>query len=163
MLLEEFDKQVSVFAESLARRLARRKMLGAAVKGAVATIAAATIGQFTNIGQAFAVSCTCDDNWTTGVPCDSIGYHCSPSSYCPSGCAVCCCNDCGGWCNYPSGSWVSCQGLGTCGNGYKICTDCKCAGSCNHKCTCLSQCICCSCCKKEDVQAEMRRLATLSA
>lgn len=163
-MLEEFDKQVSVFTESLARRLARRKMLGTAVKGAVAAIAAATIGQFTNLRQAFAVSCTCDDNWTNGVPCDNIGHSC-PSSGCPSGCSVCCCNDCNGWCNYPSGSWTSCSGLGKCGNGYKICTDCKCGNPCTkqNRCTCLSQCICCNCCTKADVQAEMRRLAASSA
>ncbi len=53
-MLENFDKDISVLTESLARSLGRRKMIGTTVKGLTAAIVAATLGQFTNIGQAFA-------------------------------------------------------------------------------------------------------------
>lgn len=162
-MLEDFDKNISIAAESLARKLNRRKMMTNTIKGVFATVAAATIGQFANIGQAFAVSCTCDDNWTNGSPCNNIGYPCPSTTGCPSGCAVCTNNDCGGWCNYSTGSWISCTGLGTCGNGYKKCVDCKCAGTCSKKCTCLGPCICCNCCSAQDIRDEMHRLAALSA
>jgi len=162
-MLEDFDKHVSILSESLARMLSRRKMVGSTIKGVFATVAAATAGQLTNVGEAFASHhCTCDDNWTVGKPCANLGHTCPHHSGCPQGCVVCHSNDCGGWCNWSTGKWVSCHGLGTCGKGYKICTDCKCL-HCSHKCTCLSQCICCSCCTSADVRNEMERLAAVGA
>lgn len=160
-MLENFDKNVSIFTESLARALSRRKMMGTTVKGIFATVAAATLGQFTNVGDAFAVTCTCDEGWTTGSPCTSIGFPCPPHG-CPSGCVTCYTGDCGGWCIYNTGKWVSCSGLGKCGKGYKVCRDCKCP-DCNHKCTCLSATICRYCCTAQDVKAEVQRLAALGA
>lgn len=153
-MLEEFDKQISVWAESFARNYNRRKMVGTTVKGLFATVAAATVGQLVNAGQAFAATCTCDDGWTTGKPCGHWGFPCphntSLTDGCPSNCSVCKSTDsthgCKGWCNYTSGHWVSCTGCGTSGKGYKLCWDCHCPpGACfqngHHPCSCLSGCI----------------------
>lgn len=158
-MLDEFDRELSALMESLARLLSRRKMIGTVIRGISAAAVAAALGQFTNIGRAFAQECTCqcDDCWTSGQPCQ----YCPASANCPSGCEVCVNNDCNGWCDYPTGRWVAynCSNLGTCHVGYKMCTDCKCNNTCNDKCTCLSACICCNCCTAEDVRAEMHRLA----
>src|SRR5574337_1838818 len=112
-MLEEFDKQISIWSESFARKFNRRKMVGGAVKGVVATIAAATVGQLANFGEAFAATCTCDDGWTTGHPCGHYGFPCPHNASlvdgCPSGCSVCMHPSCGGWCTYTSGHWVSCS------------------------------------------------------
>jgi hypothetical protein len=140
-MLEGFDKHISVFTESLARKLDRRKMIRTSVTGLFTTVAAVTVGQLTNVGQAFAATCTCDNNWTNGHPCNTIGHAC-PSNGCPSGCSVCHNNDCGGWCNWSSGHWVSCSHQGASGKGYRLCWDCKCT-TCKHKCSCLSSCINC--------------------
>ncbi len=162
-MLENFDKDISVLTESLARSLGRRKMIGTTVRGLTAAIVAATLGQFTNIGQAFAqeCKCQCDECWTNGQPCQFC-----PTTGCPSNCQVCTSSSGCIFCGYASGHWVAyqCTGLGTCHNGYKICTDCKCKNShgqydCNYTCTCLSACICCNCCTPQDVKAEMERLA----
>jgi hypothetical protein len=141
-MLEDFDKQVSVFTESVVRRLSRRKMVTRTVKGLFATVALAAIGQGTGLTKAFAANpCTCDDGWTTGHLCNYYGYKC-PSNGCPSGCSLCHSNDCGGWCNWSSGQWVSCSHQGHSGRGYKLCWDCKCT-TCTNKCSCLSQCFGC--------------------
>ncbi len=96
-MLEDFDKHVSILSESLARMLSRRKMVGSTIKGVFATVAAATAGQLTNVGEAFASHhCTCDDNWTLGKPCANLGHTCPHHSGCPQGCVVCHSNDCGG-------------------------------------------------------------------
>ena len=166
-MLEDFDKNVSTLSESLARVIDRRKMLGTTVKGLSAVVVAAALGQFTNLGRAFANNCycECDDCWSTGQPCGNIGFTCPVdlSAKCPSSCSICIAYDCGGWCDYNNGSWIAyeCYNLGSCQKGYKLCTDCKCP-DCNHKCTCLSTCICCSCCTVQDVRAEMRRIDALS-
>ena len=161
-MLENFDKSISILSEAFARVLSRRKMVATTVKGLFATLVAATLGQFLNVGEAFAITCTCDENWTTGSPCTNIGYPC-PSYGCPSGCTTCTSYDwCGGWCDYSNGKWVSCSGFGPCGKGYKVCRDCKCP-DCNTKCTCLSHIVCYNCCTPQDVKAEMQRLAAMSA
>lgn len=161
-MLEDFDKRVSVLSESLARVFNRRKVASNTVKGLFATIAAATLGQFIGVGKASAsCTCTCDDCWTTGHSCNYYGYPC-PSHYCPSGCTTCTSSDwCGGWCDYSTGKWVSCSGLGVCGQGYRVCRDCKCP-NCSLKCTCLSAITCYYCCTPADVKAEAERIAALS-
>lgn len=142
-MLEEFDKQISVWSESFARKFNRRKVVGGAVKGVVATVAAATVGQLANFGEAFAATCTCDENWTQGHPCNYWGYPC-PSDGCPSKMEVCTKPMCGGWCDYSNGHWVSCSGLGTNHKGYKLCWDCTLkTNPCHPKCSCLSACIGC--------------------
>jgi hypothetical protein len=157
-MLEELDEHLSMLSESLARRLNRRKALVNTAKGLFATVTGITLGQLTNITNAFAVTCDC--HWAQGHQCACGGT----GSQCPSNCTTCTnSNWCNGVCNYPNGHWVSCSGLGTCGNGYKICIDCQCP-NCSYLCTCLSTCICCNCCNPKDVEAEMRRVtAALSA
>jgi len=161
-MLEDLDKGVSIVSESIARVLSRRKMVRNSVKGLFATVAAATLGQFIGLSEADAsCHCTCDDCWTTGHSCNFYGHPCPPH-YCPSGCTTCTSlNWCGGWCNYRSGKWVSCYGLGVCGKGYRICRDCKCP-TCRVKCTCRSAIVCYSCCTAADVKTEMGRIAALS-
>ena len=150
-MLEELDEHLSMLSESLARRLNRRKALVNTAKGLFAAVTGIALGQLTSITNAFAVSCTCTGNICT---CDG-----GTGTSCPSGCTTCTSSSgCGSYCDHSNGYWVSCSGLGKCGNGYKICIDCKC-GSCSNLCTCLSACICCGCCNPKDVEAEMRRVA----
>ena len=165
-MLEGIDKHISVLTESLARALSRRKVIEAGVKGVFATIAAGALGQLVDIKQAFAgCTCECDDCWTQGNPCNDFGHNCPTGAQggCPSGCSICTSSDyCGGFCGYPSGYWVSCSGLCACHGGYRLCTDCKCP-NCSVTCTCLSGIFCCNCCTRQDVEAEMRRVAALYA
>jgi hypothetical protein len=164
-MFEEFDKQTSIVVESLARLITRRRVVTNSLKGVAAVVAGASLGTFIDFRDAFAAGCTC--NWYNGsgnANCPSHpGCNSSGSASCPSGCSPCTSSDVcrdsqGYYCNYSSGSWTSCTGQGSCGNGYRICIDCKCP-NCSYVCTCLSNCICCNCCKEADVENEMRRLA----
>lgn len=151
-MLEELDKRISTFTESVTRRISRRKALANTTKGLFATIAGIAFGELSNIKNAFASSCNC-----TGHICACGGNGLT----CPSNCTTCTSSDwCNGYCDHPNGYWVSCSGLGRCGNGYYVCIDCKCPG-CNNTCTCLAGCFCCNCCNHADVEAEMRRVAAL--
>lgn len=168
-LLESVDENVSRIAEEVARQLTRRQALITGVKGLTALVAAVTAGRFVAVTDAFAVTCTC--NWLplgSGTDCYGHGYGTCPyGGGCPSGCSPCtgqtCCAGYGGcysWqccCIYSGGQWVSCNSLGTCGLGYRLCTDCTCP-NCAHTCTCRSGIICGNCCTPGDVQAEMARL-----
>lgn len=163
-MFDEFDKQVSILSEAIVRSMSRRRMLGTTVKGTIITLAGASLGVFTGLRDAFAAGCSC--NWYNGsgnANCPSWPNPCNGGGViCPSGCSPCTSSDVcrdsqGYYCNYPSASWTSCTGQGRCGNGYKICVDCKCP-NCSYVCTCLSNCICCNCCRPEDVEIEMRRL-----
>lgn len=156
-MFEDFDKRVSVLSESFARMLSRRRVAGMTVKGLFATVAGATLGQVTGGAANASCYCTCDDCWTVGHHCDHIGFPCPPHN-CPTGCVTCHSGDCGGWCNWQSGKWVACSGLGKCGKGYRYCRDCKCP-HCSHKCTCRSAITCENCCTAQDVRNEMERLA----
>lgn len=166
-MLEDLDKNISLLTESVARSLGRRRLLVNTAKGLFATAASLTLGQLTNLKDAFAVTCTC--NWACNS--DGKNTNCAkqggcPRTGCPSNCSICTTSSgCGTVCNYSGGYWVSCSGLCTCGGGYRLCTDCKCHNSCScpNVCTCLSQIFCCNCCKKSDVEAEMRRIAALYA
>ncbi len=159
MTLDDLDKHISIVTESVARALSRRTVLARATKGLVATIAGVTLGELMNVREAFAVSCNCHP--ANGTYCS----NCPNGVGCPSGCSACTGTDyCGGWCTWDHGWWLSCSGLGSCGNGYRICTDCKCpnCGSNNTSvCTCLSAIICQNCCTREQVAAEARRLAAM--
>jgi hypothetical protein len=168
--LAALDKRTSEFTEDLARSLSRRQLLTRTTKAAVAALAAMSLGTFSGIKSAFAITCNC--NWlppNIGTSCYGQGLGSCPlnSPWCPSGCSVCtsssCCNSkCGSCCcNYSGGQWISCQGFGTCGLGYKLCTDCKCS-TCSTLCTCLSGVQCFGCCTPAQVQAEMRSQGLLN-
>lgn len=154
MINKDSDKLISIFTESIVRGIQRRKFLSRGIKGAFATVAGLALGNLTGIKNAFAVSCTCD--WAFGGQCLGTG---DVGQNCPSGCSTCTSSDnCNGWCNWSSGFWVSCTGLGACGYGYKICKDCKCP-NCSDVCTVLSNIICYGCCTEKQVEEEMKRLA----
>jgi hypothetical protein len=173
-MFENFDEQVSTFTEGVARSLSRRRVLVTSAKVAAVTVAGATLGIFVNIKDAFASTCTC--HWYGGsgnANCPSHPGCNGINGVCPSGCSICVCavwqnNNCvqegcvipGYGCNYPNGSWVSCTGQGTCGNGQRVCVDCKCP-NCSYVCTCLSSCVCCNCCTPQQVEDEMRRLRAM--
>jgi hypothetical protein len=148
-LIDSVDKRISVLGEELARRLNRRQVLEHGVKGLAAAVGAMTIGSLSGIKEAFAITCNC--NWIQGKHCT----NCPPANpYCGSGCSICTSTDwCSGWCIYSGGQWISCTGFGPCGNGYKVCTDCKC-NSCSNMCTCLSAILCNGCCSPAEVQAD---------
>ncbi len=158
---QKFDSRIGIFAESIARKLNRRKLVANGVKGLFGTVAGVALGQLVNIQQAFASGCdTC--NW-------AYGHHCSGCpgyAGCPSGYAVCTSSSgCGTICNYPNGQWTVCTIPCSCSTGFRVCTDCRTNG-CGYICTCLSGRICCSqpCCSTpEGVHAEMQRLAALQA
>lgn len=169
-MLKGADQRVSIWTEELARRLSRRQLLFKGITGFAATTAAVTLGTLTNV---IPVSAACTCNWIGGLGnanCPNVG-GCTPSvSVCPSGCNICTCSACGCnpcgnpatcFCPWTGGQWVSCSNLGTCGNGYELCTDCMCTTCSNYKCTCRSNCICCGCCSPKDVVAEMHKLREL--
>jgi hypothetical protein len=161
-MFEKLDKRTSILAEGIARSLSRRQVLVTTVKGTVATVAAATLGILVDLKTAFAITCDC--HWYDGiVGCPNYGAcNSGGPGACPSGCSYCtsadvCRDSKGYYCGYSDGWWVSCTGFGQCGNGYKICSDCKCT-TCSYVCTCLSNVICSGCCTPQQVEAEMRRL-----
>jgi hypothetical protein len=154
------DEKISVRAESIARLMERRKFISTAAKGVVAVAAAVALGSFTGIKKAFADSCTCD--W-------ALGNHCFGERVeftCPSGCSTCTSINgqpsCNGWCNWASGYWVSCSGLGVCGHGWRLCLDCECNNDCGNLCTLLTGIFCNGCCTSMQVEEEMRRLHLLT-
>ena len=159
-----FDKNVSVIAESTARKVSRRKALSTTVKGMFAAVSALAVGQFMGRGDAeAAVNCGC--GWIGGsINANCPGANKSPQGGCPAygcpvGCVTCTTVDGCGGCVYGSGYWVACSNLGTCGLGYKVCRDCKCGATCGvYNCTCLSDVYCKRCCKQSDVEAEMIRI-----
>ena len=161
-MFEKFDRQIGVLTESLARKLDRREMIATSVKGLFATVTATALVQLTDLGNAFAKSCSCGAN---PVPCTEQGRICPATPGCPSNCVICVPTDCNGLCTtHATGQWVACSGLGKHGNGYKVCTDCTCGGCLSsQKCTCLSQCVCCHCSTSQDVKREMQRLAAVTA
>lgn len=148
-MLDRLDNRISVLSEHLARSFSRRRLLAAGIKGGFATIAAATLGTLTHVGEAFAVCCSGPNMNCPGQP------SCPSGGGCPSGCSACINNECSG-CPHSNGQW-SCA-CGTCGLGTRLCTDCKCP-NCSARCTCYSACSCSTCCSPADVEAEMARLA----
>jgi hypothetical protein len=159
-MIEDLDRTVNILSESAARTLTRRRVLRTAVKGLVAATAGLALTLGPDLREAFAQTCTC--NWIGGssnADCPKVGY-CSDDS-CPSGCSLC--TSGGGCCEYPSGSWVSCTGLGRCGAGYRLCIDCKCSTCSGYLCTCLTDFYCCNCCTPSEVEAEMQRIAARRA
>jgi hypothetical protein len=138
----EVDQRLNILAESVARRLTRRRILATAVKGAFAAVAGVAAG----VGlTAMDVEAACTCEWAQGRNCNSSTSTCPYNGGCKPGYSICTSADwCSGWCPYTYGSWTSCSGLGG-GLGYKICTDCKSnTRGCGFLCTCLSGCINCT-------------------
>lgn len=163
---EKLDTRVGSIAERINRRMTRRNALRTAVLGGAAGIASLALGQ----SPALAVTCDCGPTYR----CGHYGYPC-PNTGCPSGYSLCknsstayCSCDQGHYnrqgycCEYSSGQWVACSGLGH-GYGYELCYDCLGPGHCADWCTCLSTCICCQCLTPQDVRQEHKRLQAQTA
>lgn len=165
---ERLDTGVGNVVEKMARRLTRRDALRTAVLGGATGLAALTLGQ----KPALAVTCECGPT----LHCSHYHHTCPSGSGCPSGYILCknsssayCSCDEGhyNWqgycCEYSSGTWIACSGLGK-GHGYEVCSDCLGPErECTYWCTCLSSCICCDCKTASDVRREHERISALSA
>ena len=165
-MLEDLDQTTFILSESIARTFSRRKFVVKTVKGAFAALAGLSLGHV-GVKDAMAQACSCI--WLGGASnanCPTKG-GCPGTGACPSGCSNCvqsdgCINGAGvNLCPYASATWISCSGLGSCGFGHRLCRDCKCNTCSGYLCTCLGPCVCCSCCRAADVEAEMRRVAAL--
>jgi hypothetical protein len=150
-----FDTRINQMAERATRRMSRRNILRTVFVGGAASIAAVSIGET----PAFADDCT---------------RHCGPTrrcercrpTYCPRGYVLCkgsftsdCFNKEGYRCEWPHGLWIACTGLGH-GYGYRICKDCIFRHRCDDWCTCLTDCICCTCKTAADLKAEQLQMLT---
>jgi hypothetical protein len=163
--LKDADRKVNHLTEDFARRLNRRQLVFKGVKGLAAAAAALSVGSLAGVRNAFAMptcNCTCTppQGGNCVGTCNACGYGSCPANGCPSGCYKCRNGDCSS-CPYDSASWVCCYGCGTCGNGYRLCYDCRCpTGSgkgCSRKCGCKSVCIGGGGCGPAEVEAEMAR------
>lgn len=150
--LRKADDRVGHMTEHAYRKLGRCAMVRGALVSGVAGIAALAVGERP------AAATTCDCGPTSR--CSGCAAFGCPSGYslC-TGCSTCSCfNNQGFRCEWPSGSWVACTGLGVCGNGYEICRDCIGGSGCAGWCTCLSDCVACNACTEQQVRAEQQRI-----
>jgi hypothetical protein len=144
-MVRDLDKQISLFAESTARRLTRRRAVTKGVKATFGLVTGLASGAGLAVKRAEASCgsvCTC--SWAQGRRCTQSS--CPVGGGCPTNYNACTNSDwCDGWCIYPwPAQWCACDGLGG-GLGYKVCTDCKAnIRGCGYLCTCLSGCINCS-------------------
>lgn len=149
------DTRVGDLAERASRGMTRRQVMRTAVVGGATGIASLSIG----VNPALA---SCASNCGPTRRCSNCQSHNCPSGYslC-KGCSTCnCFNNQGYRCEYPSGYWIACSGLGR-GYGYETCLDCIRGGNCSGWCTCLTACSCCQCQSPEDVVAEQKRMQHL--
>jgi hypothetical protein len=148
-----FDARINQMAERATRRMSRRNILRTVFVGGAASIAAVSIGET----PAFADDCTRRCGPTSQC------LRCRPTE-CPHGYVLCkgsftgdCFNHEGYRCEWPHGLWIACTGLGH-GYGYRICKDCIFRDRCRDWCTCLTDCVCCSCRTAEDFKAEQLQM-----
>jgi hypothetical protein len=149
-----FDGAVGSLAERTARGLTRRQAVRTMVIGGASGIGALSIG----VEPAWADACT--NNCGPTKRCSGCPGNGCPGGYslC-KGCSTCnCFNSQHYRCEWPSGSWMACSGLGRCRGGYEICYDCIGSGGCHNWCTCLSECLCCNCCTPDEVKAEQQAI-----
>jgi hypothetical protein len=145
------DDRIAAVTERVARTVSRRDALRRVVVGGTTGLAALAIGS----SPALAVTCVCGPTRRCSN-CPAVG--CPPRHHlCKGSFTSKCFNDQGYRCEWPSGSWIACTGLGK-GLGYKVCYDCIGPGGCRKWCTCLSACICCGCASPADIRAEQHRL-----
>jgi len=149
------DTRVGKGTEKVARAINRRAALRTVILTGATTAGAVALGQ----RPAFA-SVTCPEK-------------CGPSPICSSGCPNLGCppshslckhppTSCGGLCVWSTGTWVHCTGYGKCGQGFKLCQDCKPTHSCNL-CICVSGVLCRDCCTHHDVLTEQKRIEAVIA
>jgi hypothetical protein len=146
------DARIGAIAERVVRRISRRDALRGVVVGGTAGLAALALGE----RPALAQGCDCGPTRRCSG-CPGVG--------CPPGYRLCkgsfnsnCFNYQGYRCEWPSGTWIACMGLGKGGLGYRICYDCINHTGCEYWCTCLSECVCCHCATAGDVRLEQHRI-----
>ena len=152
---KKLDDRIGRGTEKAGRILNRRTALRTVVLTGAATAGAVALG----VRPAFA-SITCPDACGPSPLCS----HGCPDVGCPAGHTLCKHPpyDCGGYCVWSTGTWVHCTGYGKCGQGFKLCQDCKPNNSCNI-CICISGVICRDCCTPRDVRAEQHRIQEILA
>jgi hypothetical protein len=152
----QLDERMTNASMSVARQLDRRQLLKRALGGSAIVAAGLAIGSLSGTRDAFAsTSCQCG-NWIGGEPGSPRCANC-PTDACPSGYHVCkrgsgCSTS---LCDWASGSWVACDGFGTCGNGFRVCYDCRPNSNTCSICTCMSACKLCNACSAEEVRDAM--------
>ena len=151
-----FDARVSQITERAARRMSRRNILRTVFVSGAASIAAISVSET----PALASDCYCGPTPRC--------RGCRPTE-CPHGYIVCkgsprgdCFNKEGYRCEWPSGLWIACSGLGH-GYGYKICKDCIFRHRCKDWCTCLTECLCCDRKTAAEFKEEQYRIEMLSS
>lgn len=154
---DRFDSRVGDLAERVARRVSRRTALRAVVLGGTASVASLAIGE----RPALAADCQCGPTRRcSGCPehgCPPHHHHCHGSFTSD------CFNTQGYRCEWGTGRWIACTGLGK-GHGYRVCHDCISSETgCRDWCTCLSECVCCNCRTAADVRAEQQRIEHVTA
>jgi hypothetical protein len=155
-----FDARISQMTERATRRMSRRNVLRTAFVGGAASIAAISIGET----PALALDSQCAANCGPTRRCTAECHrHGCPNGYmrCKGSFTSNCFNNQGYRCEWPTGQWIACTGLGH-GNGYKICKDCIGPGGCPDWCTCLTTCLCCHCTTAADFKKEQQRVQLLT-
>jgi hypothetical protein len=148
------DRRIGQWLEDASRRLGRRKVLTNGLKGVAAAVAAVTVGTWPGRAVAHPGHPYC--HYPGHGHCSNLGKSCPLNGGCPSGCYVCTTSSGCGGCIYSSGYWATSSHCGICGEGFKLCYDCRCTG-CSRTCGCASKCLCSGCCRREDVEREMER------
>ena len=153
-----FDARVSQMTERATRKMSRRNILRTVFVSGAAGMAAISIGETPALASDCAGNCgptpRCGNCRHTECPYGYILCKGSPSSDCF--------NKEGYRCEWPSGMWIACTGLGH-GYGYKICKDCISRHRCRDWCTCLTECLCCHCKTAADFKEEQHRQMLSSA
>jgi len=148
---QQFDNRVGEIAERVLRRVSRRDALRNALIGGATGVAALAVGE----RPALADSCVCGPT----KRCEGCPHYGCPKGHwlCKGSYTSDCFNRQGYRCEWPTGTWIACSGLGN-GHGYRVCHDCIGKGGCNYWCTCLGDCVCCHCKTAADVKAEQLRI-----
>ena len=162
---EKLDGHVAGIAERVVRTISRRDALRTGVLGGAGAVAALTVGERPASG---ATGCYCGPTYRCGHwgnPCPQHGCPTYGFVLCKNDGSYCSCrgggrNSQGYCCEYASGYWVACTGLGR-GYGYKLCFDCK-RNSCYFWCTCLSATKCRYCTSPADFHKEQARTQALT-
>lgn len=151
------DDRIGAGAEKAGRFVSRRAALRTAILTGATAIGSLALGK----APAFA-AVRCPESCGPSPLCSQ---HCPPLG-CPAHHSLCKVrggkNPCPGLCVWPNGTWVHCVGYGNCGEGFKLCQDCKPSGSCNI-CICISAVLCRQCCTPQDVRNERQWIDSVIA
>src|SRR6266511_238823 len=153
------DATIVQLTDNAVRRLGRRRALFMGMKYAAAAVAGVAIANLP-ARRAYADTVCHPPH---GTWCSAYGYSCPSGGGCPSQCLVCKSSDGCGVCPWSSGYWFTDTGTcGICGQGFKLCYDCRCTG-CSSTCGCMSGCLCSGCCSPAEVKQEIARVRAEAA